>query len=212
MDRMPSQQPGPGRPDASESMSPAQAEMRATVTSLLLDARGGAPGALDELFPLVYDELRRLAQSQLRAESEGHTLQATALVHEAYVRLVDQTRAQWQNRAQFMAVAACSMRRVLVDYARRYRAAKRGGGWQRIDLEDVQLPLAGRADALIELDDALERLAALNPRLTRVIECRYFGGLTEEETAAALSVTDRTVRRDWIKARGWLARELGFAG
>lgn len=212
MDRRSSQQPAAGRPDASESVSPARADVRATVTSLLLDARSGAPGVLDELFPLVYDELRRLAQSQLRGESEGHTLQATALVHEAYVRLVDQTRAQWQNRAQFMAVAACSMRRVLVDYARRYRAAKRGGGWQRIELEDVQLPLAGRADALIELDDALERLAALNPRLTRVIECRYFGGLTEEETATALNVTDRTVRRDWIKARGWLARELGSGG
>jgi RNA polymerase sigma factor (TIGR02999 family) len=200
-------------PPAGVSREPAltPSATRESVTSLLLHARAGSAAALDQLFPLVYDELRRIAQSQLRAEPAGHTLQATALVHEAYLRLVDQTRAQWQNRAQFMAVAARSMRRVLVDYARRYRASKRGGSWQRIEIEDVQLPLAQRADALIELDDALDRLAALSPRLARVIECRYFGGLTEEETAAALDVTDRTVRRDWIKARGWLARELGAA-
>jgi RNA polymerase sigma factor (TIGR02999 family) len=211
MDPSRSDQPATPAGAAREPVTAPPPEVRESVTSLLLHARAGAPAALDQLFPLVYDELRRLAQSQLRAESAGHTLQATALVHEAYLRLVDQTRAQWQNRAQFMAVAARSMRRVLVDYARRYRASKRGGSWQRIEIEDVQLPLAQRADALIELDDALDRLAALSPRLARVIECRYFGGLTEEETAAALDVTDRTVRRDWIKARGWLARELGAA-
>lgn len=129
-------------------------------------------------------------------------------MHEAYRRLVDQTRVQWVNRAQFFAVAARLMRRVLLDHARRLGAAKRGGGWKRMELESAEIAVEERAAELIALDDALEKLAELNPRLSQVVECRFFGGMTEEETAAALGVTDRTVRRDWIKAKGYLHQAL----
>lgn len=191
-----------------EDTPPVDEAVRAGVTALLVDLAGGNDAAANALFPLLYDELRGIAQRQLRAERGDHTLSPTALVHEAYLRLVDQTRAQWVNRAQFLAVAARAMRRILVDYARRVRADKRGGGWERLDLDDVQIPMTERAEALIALDDALARLALLNPRLTELVECRFFGGMTEEETALALGVTDRTVRRDWVKAKGWLAGEL----
>jgi len=166
------------------------------------------PG-VDALFPLLYEELRRIASRQLRMERAGHTLCTTALVHEAYVRLADQTRALWVNKPQFLAVAAQAMRRVLVDHARKFRSLKRGGGRERLDLDAVDIPVEDRADVLVALDEALGRLAALSPRLAQVVECRFFGGMTEEETAAAMGVTDRTVRRDWIKAKGWLAGELG---
>ena len=181
---------------------------RGRITELLLELGHGDERAADVLVPLVYDELRRIASRQLSRVGSGHTLTPTGLVHEAYLRLVDQTRAQWVNRAQFFAVAARLMRRILVDHARRVRAGKRGGGWERLALDDAQIPIEERAGELIALDDALERLAALNPRLSQVVECRFFGGMTEEETAAALGVTDRTVRRDWVKAKGWLHREL----
>lgn len=184
------------------------AEPRDRITALLLELERGDARAADHLVPLVYDELRRIASRQLRRESEGHTLSPTALVHEAYLRLVDQTRVQWVNRAQFFAVAARLMRRVLLDHARRVGAAKRGGGWKRMELEGADIAVEERAAELIALDDALEKLAALNPRLSQVVECRFFGGMTEEETAAALGVTDRTVRRDWIKAKGWLHEAL----
>ena len=168
---------------------------RGRITELLLELGHGDERAADVLVPLVYDELRRIASRQLSRVGSGHTLTPTGLVHEAYLRLVDQTRAQWVNRAQFFAVAARLMRRILVDHARRVRAGKRGGGWERLALDDAQIPIEERAGELIALDDALERLAALNPRLSQVVECRFFGGMTEEETAAALGVTDRTVRR-----------------
>lgn len=187
-------------------------ESRGRITELLLDLGRGDERAADVLVPLVYDELRRIASRQLSRESAGHTLTPTGLVHEAYLRLVDQTRAQWVNRAQFFAVAARLMRRILVDHARKVRAGKRGGGWERLALEDAEIPVEERAAELIALDDALERLAALNPRLSQVVECRFFGGMTEEETAAALGVTDRTVRRDWVKAKGWLHQELPGMG
>jgi len=166
------------------------------------------PGAAESLFPLLYDELRRIAHRQLGLERPGHTLCTTALVHEAYMKLADQTRAQYASRAHFLAVAAQAMRRILVEYARKVGAAKRGGKWARLDLDQVDIPVEERADALIALDGALERLTTLNPRLAQVVECRFFGGMTEEETAEALGVTDRTVRRDWIKAKGWLLTDL----
>lgn len=192
-----------------EPSGPAAAELRDQITNLLL--AWGAPGEqrpADRLLPLVYDELRRVAHRQLGRERSGHTLSTTALVHEAYLRLVDQTRARWVDRAHFFAVAAGVMRRILVDYARRFRAAKRGGGVQPVDLDQVEVSLDERSEMLINLDEALGRLAELNPRLSRVVEYRFFGGMTEEETAEALGVTDRTVRRDWIKAKAWLSREL----
>ena len=185
------------------------------ITDALTALRGGEPDAMARLVPLVYQELARIARRQLRREAAGHTLSTTALVHEAYLRLVDQTRAQWEDRAQFFAVAAGCMRRVLVDHARRHRAARRGGAERRhvsleaLDASHVQQLDAGeRADLLIAVDEALGRLAELDPRQARVVECRFFGGMTEAETAEALGVTARTVTRDWVKARGWLHQQL----
>lgn len=149
-----------------------------------------------------------MADRQMRAEDTGHTLSPTALVHEAYMRMVDQTRVQWQNRAHFFAIASQAMRRVLMDHARRHQAGRRGGGLRPLTLDEVQIPLQERADVLVALDDALRRLEALDPRMARVVELRFFGGLTEPETAEVLGVTERTVRRDWVKAKGWLLREL----
>jgi RNA polymerase sigma factor (TIGR02999 family) len=183
------------------------------ITALLIAWRGGDEDALGLLFPRVYDELRHIAHRHLRREREGHTLGTTALVNEAYLKLVDQTRAQWTDRAHFFAVAARVMRRILVDYARRHRAQKRGGAAQPVSLGDEAVGNASlvadeRADMLLALDEALTQLAELDERLSRVVECRFFGGLTEEETAEALSVTARTVRRDWVKAKGWLHQAL----
>jgi len=167
---------------------------------------------MDRLMPLVYDQLRRLAHRQLVVEPTGHTLATTALVHEAYLKLVDQTRAQWQDRAHFFAIAARALRRILIDYARRHRAARRGGSQDgppaRVALDSVELPVAERADALLALDEALDRLAQLDARLAQVVECRFFAGLSEEETAAALAVSQRTVARRWVLAKGWLYQEL----
>ena len=170
------------------------------------------PAAAESLFPLLYEELRRIAHRQLAVERAGHTLCTTALVHEAYVKLAGQAEAQFASRAHFLAVAAQAMRRILVSHARKVRADKRGGRWQRLDLDQVDIPVDDRAEALVILDGALDRLATLNPRLSRVVECRFFGGMTEEETATALGVTDRTVRRDWVKAKGWLLSDLEQAG
>jgi RNA polymerase sigma factor (TIGR02999 family) len=179
----------------------------AQVTDLLLQLRDGDATAFDRLFPLVYGELRRMAHRRLQGERPGHTLGTTGLVNETYLKLVDQTRIQWKDRGQFFRIASCAMRRILVDYARSYRALRRGGGLQRVSLDDA-IMMAERGDTLVALDEALERLAELNERLSQVVECRYFGGLTEKETAEALGVTPRTVERDWLKARGWLYREL----
>lgn len=175
----------------------------------------GDADAWHDLVPLVYDELHAIARRQLRRERDSHTLNTTALVHEAYLRLVKQRDARWLDRAQFFAIAARVMRRILIDYARRHRAEKRGGRGQRLPIdsldtrEEIQLAEAGeRAELLISLDEALTSLAAVDDRLASVVECRFFGGLSEEETAAALGVTARTVRRDWVKAKDWLRRAI----
>jgi RNA polymerase sigma factor (TIGR02999 family) len=182
------------------------------ITEALCALRDGTPDAMDRLVPLVYERLRRIAHLQLRAEPVGHTFSTTALVHEAYLKLVDQTRADWQDRGHFFAVASGAMRRILVDYARRYRAARRGGEdgapVQPIPLDDTEIAIAERADALVALDEALERLGRLDERQARVVECRFYGGLTEEETATALGISQRTVAREWVTARGWLYQEL----
>jgi RNA polymerase sigma factor (TIGR02999 family) len=170
---------------------------------------------MERLIPLVYAELRRVAHWQLAAEPAGHTLSTTALVHEAYLRLADQTRVEWTNRGQFFGLAARAMRRVLVDYARRHGATRRGGLDRRpVSLDDAErdgaeaLAVAARGEELLALDEALDSLAAVDARLARVVECRFFGGLTELETAEVLGVSQRTVAGDWMMAKGWLYRAL----
>src|SRR5689334_6749633 len=180
----------------------------ADITAQLQAWVAGEPAAKETLFPLVYDELRRIAHRQLQREWAGHTLDTTALVHEAYLKLVDQTRAGFTDRAHFFAVAANAMRRILVDYARRYLAEKRGAAPRRVTLTDDMLVAEERADTLLAIDDALQELSRIDERLSKVVECRFFGGLTEAETAEVLGVTARTVRRDWTKAKGWLHRTL----
>jgi RNA polymerase sigma factor (TIGR02999 family) len=178
------------------------------VTQILKDWSGGDRNAPERLMPFVYDELRRLARSFLVKERDDHTLQPTALVHEAYVRLVDQTRVNWQNRAHFYGIASRMMRRVLIDHARAHAADKRGGAAVHFSLDDVQVPLEQRAADFVALDEALERLSQFDERKCRVVEMRFFGGLGDEEIAEVLGVTTRTVLRDWKKARLWLYREL----
>jgi RNA polymerase sigma factor (TIGR02999 family) len=163
---------------------------------------------LDKLMPLVYDELRQMAKRHMDRQQAGDTLQTTALIHEAYLRLVDQSEAQWQNRAHFFAVAATAMRHILVDHARARQAAKRGGVARAVTLDEAAAVSVERAAELVALDDALESLAAFDQRKSRVVEMRYFGGLTVEETAEALRVSPETVARDWRLARTWLLREL----
>ena len=170
-------------------------------------ARGDA-GALDRLLPVVYQEMRRLAARYLRGERGGHTLQATALAHEAYLRLVGRREAEWQGRTHFLAVASRAMRGILVDYARRRGAQKRGGGRAPVSLDTTMLSAGCRPVAFDELDQALEHLARLSERQARVVELRYFGGLTIEEAAEVLGVSPVTVKRDWATARAWLYREL----
>jgi len=178
------------------------------VTELLLECRSNDRAA-DRLFPLVYEELRRIAHRQLRQERTGHTLATTALVHEAYLKLVDITRVEWRDRVHFLSMAARAMRRILVDYARQHRAERRGGGVAPLTLDDASaLSVDAQADEVLALDDALIRLGELSPRLVQVVEYRFFAGMSEEETAEALAVTARTVRRDWVKARGWLRQAL----
>lgn len=178
------------------------------LTELLLELRGGSDGVMERLYPLVYEELRRIAHRALRGERTGHTLGTTGLVHEAYLRLADQTRLEYSDRAHFYGIAARAMRHILVDYARRHRAAKRGGDQRPIALDETALCVEDRAEALLGLDEALKELEALDPRLGQVVQCRFFGGLTEEETGEVLGVTARTVRRDWLKAKGWLYHHL----
>ncbi len=177
-------------------------------TDLLIQACAGDPRALADIIPHIYDELRRLAHRQLQSEPAGQTLSTTALVHEAYIRLIDQTRVQWSGRVHFMAIAATAMRRILIDRARRYTSQKRGGRLQQVPLESLQLAAEDRADVLLALDDALEKLKQLNARQAQVVECRFFGGMTEEETAEALGISVRTAKRDWAKARSWLYQEI----
>ncbi len=179
-----------------------------TVSRLIASVRNGDADAAAALMPLLYDELHRLALYYMRNERPGHTLQATALVNEAYLKLVDQSEANWENRAQFIAVAAQVMRRVLIDHARARKAAKRGGLQQKIPLEDVVLAAEGQPDDLIALDAALDRLAKIDERQSRIVELRYFGGLTVEQAADVLGISPKTVKRDWAVARAWLHREL----
>jgi len=181
------------------------------VTALLQAWSDGDRGALDRLTPIVYDELRRLARGYLRRERTGHSLQSTALVNEAYVRLVDYKRMQWQNRAHFFAVSAQLMRRILVEHARR-RNLKRGGGVQHVSLEEAAEVGQGRPPDLVALDDAMNALARFDARKARVVEMRFFGGLSVEETAEVLKVSPVTVMRDWSTARVWLYRELKNRG
>jgi RNA polymerase sigma-70 factor (ECF subfamily) len=174
----------------------------------LLDAWGsGDKAALDALMPVVYDELRRQASRYLRRERPGHTLQTTALINEAYLRLVDQKKTRWQNRAQFFGIAAQLMRRILVDHARTKHRAKRGGSDIRVSLTDASAATAPEVD-LIELDEALKRLAEIDEQQSRIVELRFFGGLNVEETAAALNISAGTVKRDWSVAKAWLHREI----
>jgi RNA polymerase sigma factor (TIGR02999 family) len=190
-------------------------ESQDAITDGLIAWRAGDATAVERLVPLVYGELTRMAHGQLHREAPGHTLSTTDLVHEAYLRLVNQTRVEWADRTHFYAVASQAMRRVLVDHARRHHAARRGGGQARLSLEALDwtdaahLAAGDRADMLVALDDALALLATLDERQARVVELRFFGGLTSAETAETLGVTSRTVERDWVKARAWLYRELG---
>ena len=177
-------------------------------TDVLMELRSGRHGALDQLIPLLYNELRAIAHRQLALRARGSTLSTTALVHETYLKLVDQSRADWRDRAHFLAVASIAMRHVLVDRAKARATLKRGGERRRITLDDAHIAVDDQPDALLQLDGAMTRLAELQPRLARVVECRFFGGLTEDEIAEALGVTVRTVQRDWAKARMLLQREL----
>ncbi len=178
------------------------------ITRWLLDWSEGDREALEKLLPQVYDELHRQAASYMRRERREHTLQPTALVHEAYLRLIDQGRVRWRNRAQFLGVAAQMMRRILVDHARARQLAKRGGGAPRVSLDEQLVAATGRHPHLVELDQALAALDAVDPRLARVVELRIFGGLTIEETAEVLSVSPGTVINCYRLARAWLYREL----
>jgi len=179
------------------------------VTRLLLDAHEGDRQAGDRLMELVYDELRRKAVAYLRRERPGHTLQPTALVHETYLRMVDQKRVVWQNKAHFLGVAASMMRRVLMDHARGRGAAKRGGGGTRVTLDEgLAVGAPGDLD-LLALDEALDELEQLEPRHRRIVELRAFGGLSVEEAAEVMDLSPATVKRDWAFARAWLARRLG---
>lgn len=178
------------------------------VTDLLIHWGKGDKEALNKLMPLVYDELHKLASRYLRRERPDHTLQTTALVHEAYLKLVDQRKANWENRVQFFAVAAQLMRRILVDYARSHRASKRGGDLCKLSLDEGLVSSKEKGSELLALDEALDRLAVFDSQQSRVVELRVFAGLTLEETAQALNISSRTVRREWGMAKAWLHREI----
>jgi RNA polymerase sigma factor (TIGR02999 family) len=182
---------------------------RESVTDLLGQWEHDSTRAVDRILPLVYDELRHLARHHMSHERSGHTLQTTALVHEAYLKLVDQKRVAWQGRNHFLAVASLAMRRLLVDHARGAARAKRGGGAKRLPLT-LALPVAddGQADEIIAIDELLEKLAQVDERAARIVECRFFGGLSIAETSAALGMSPMTVKRSWRLARAWLRREL----
>jgi RNA polymerase sigma factor (TIGR02999 family) len=186
-----------------------------TVVPLLARARAGERGAVDGLFPLVYDELRRLARAHRRRWQGDETLDTTALVHEAYLRLVDQSSPDWKDRAHFLAVASRAMRHILIDYARARRARKRGGSRERLSVEQMEAALErgsdvsdASAEALVALEEALQRLERQNPRQARIVECRFFGGMTVPETAEALATSPSTVTRGWAAAQAWLYRDL----
>ncbi len=195
----------------SDSTHEAARRTTPAITEALRAVSEGAAGADELLAELVYDPLRAIAMRQLQSERAGHTLETNGLVHEAYITLINQPGANWRDRSHFFAVAARVMRRILVDHARKHRATRRGGDYQVVSLDDVQpgsMAAHERAEELIALDEALDRLEQLDPRLSKVVECRFFAGLTEAETAEVLGVTPRTVARDWLKARGWLYQQL----
>lgn len=178
------------------------------VTALLVDWSKGDPRALNQLMPIVYEELHRLANRYLRRERPNHTLQTTALVHEAYLRLVDQKNASWKNRVQFFAVSSQLIRRILVDYARSHGAARRGGGIPNLSFDEAVLPSPQNSAALVALDVALNSLAAIDLQQSRVVELRVYGGLSVDETAEALGISPRTVKREWSMAKAWLHRQI----
>ncbi len=178
------------------------------VTQLLVDWSNGDQTALDKLLPLVNDELRRLARHYMRRESPGHTLQTSALVNEAYLRLIDQKNVRWQNRAHFFGIAAQLMRRILIDHARKAHYAKRGGGALKVSLDEAAAVTGARAVELLAVDEALEKLTAMDARKGRIVELRFFGGLTEEETAEVVGISVPTVQREWRAAKAWLRRML----
>jgi len=181
------------------------------VTQLLQQWSRGDNAALAELTPLVYDELRRLAHHYMEGERPGHTLQTTALVNEAYLRLADQTNPNWQSRAHFFAVAARAMRRILVSYARSNRTQKRGGGGARIELDEAAIMSPEQSNEIVDVHEALERLGTLDERKARVVELKYFGGLNHDEIAEVMKISTITVRRDWVFAKAWLHNELRSA-
>jgi RNA polymerase sigma factor (TIGR02999 family) len=178
------------------------------ITELLASYGRGDKESLDQLMPIVYEELRRQAARYLRREQAGHTLQTTALIHEAYVRLVDQRNMQWQNRAHFFGIAAQMMRRILVDHARSKKRAKRGGSEVRVSLDEATVAVKGQDLDVVALDEALQRLAEIDEQQSRVVELRFFSGLSVEETAEVMGISKSTVKRDWSMAKAWLHREL----
>jgi RNA polymerase sigma factor (TIGR02999 family) len=182
------------------------------ITELLAEWSDGNQSALDELYPLVYDELHRLARRYISCERKGHTLQTTALINEAYVRLVDQRNVRWANRSHFFAISAQIMRRILIDHARRHAYAKRGGGAQQVSLDEAATVTPDQSLELIRLDEALNSLSELDPRRGQVVELRFFGGLNNEEIAGVLKVSENTVTRDWNMARAWLYQQLTGSG
>ena len=191
------------------AQKPAQHE----ITQLLAEWREGNQSALDDLYPLVYDELHRLARRYMSRERKGHTLQTTALINEAYVRLVDQKNVPWANRSHFFAISAQIMRRILIDHARRHQYAKRGGGARQVSLEEaLTVVMPDQSGELLRLDEALKSLAEMDPRRSQVVELRYFGGLNNEEIAGVLRISENTVTRDWNMARAWLYQQLTGSG
>ncbi len=180
------------------------------VTAKLAALSAGRREAWDELMPIVYDELKRLAHRHLRGERSGHTLNTTSLVHEAYLKLVNVDQLQWRDRTHFFAMASRAMRRILIDHARTRSREKRGGGWTKVPLDDAFKVAEARAEDLIALDDALNRLESVNERQCRVVEYRFFGGMSVQEAAEALGVSAASVKRDWMASRAWLNQELGL--
>jgi len=181
------------------------------ITELLTEWSGGDQNALDKLYPLVYQELRRLARTYMKHERKGHTLQTTALINEAYVRMVDQKGVHWQNRSHFFAISAQMMRRILVDHARRATYVKRGGTARKVSLDEAMIVAAERSEEVLMLDDALSNLSRIDSRRCQVVELRYFAGLNNREIAAVLNISENTVMRDWNLARAWLYKQLGGA-
>jgi len=188
-------------------MGATMAALPQEITQLLKNWSDGDKAALDELVPLVYPELRRLARAYMGKERTGHTLQTSALINEAYLRLVDQQTVHWQNRTHFFAVAAQVMRHILVDHARKYRYQKRGGGAEHIPLDELSMLCDEQAAELIALDDALQRLAAIDLRKSQIVELRFFGGLTVDETAEVMKLAPITIMREWRTAKAWLSKE-----